>query len=428
MRILVISPIFPPMADSEAFCGGKFVQELTHFGYEPQVILCTNTRSLIRLDSSRCWKSLEKVSIDLPNRRRPSTIRLCWLALRYKSSSWSGWTRTVVSQAQTFHRRYPFDLVVSRSMPWHAHLAGYWVSSTLRLPWIANLNDPWDFSPFVTNDAERRKLKPNLNVNLWWRRLVANADAITFPCERLRDHCLKDSRRQSGAFVVPHIGYSCERAEWGREFRIVHTGKLGLDDITGRSARSLLEGLEGLLRKRPAASALARLVFVGSLNVDTMRLADDLGLANNITSVGVVNYEESLQHIARACVCVLVEGNFKEGIFLPSKLCDYIAARKPILALSPEVGTVSDLASDGGIRRVSPNDSTEVTEALVELFDAFLTKRLGTYAPPEALVQRFDGRKVTGDFLSSVAHFALASRLARSHPKASLMSKRAQAM
>ena len=46
MRILVISPIFPPMADSEAFCGGKFVQELTHFGYEPLVILCTNTRTL----------------------------------------------------------------------------------------------------------------------------------------------------------------------------------------------------------------------------------------------------------------------------------------------------------------------------------------------------------------------------------------------
>jgi glycosyltransferase involved in cell wall biosynthesis len=428
MRILVISPIFPPMADSEAFCGGKFVQELIHFGYEPLVILCTNTRTSTRLDSSRCWKSLEKVSIDLPKRRIPSTIRLCWFALRYRSSSWSGWTRTVVSQAQTFHRRYPFDLVVSRSMPWHAHLAGYWVSSTLRLPWIANVNDPWDISPFVTNDAERRKWKPNLNVNLWWRRLVAGADAITFPCERLRDHCLKDSRRQSGVFVVPHIGYSCERVECEREFRIVHTGKLGLDDITGRSARPLLEGLEGFLRKRPAARALARLVFVGSLNVDTMQLADDLELANNVSSVGVVNYEESLQHIAQACVCVLVEGNFKEGIFLPSKLCDYIAARKPILALSPEVGTVNDLASEGGIRRVSPNDSIRVTEALIDLFDAFLTKRLDTCAPPEALVQRFDGRKVTGDFLSAVAHFALASRLASSYPKTSLMSKRAQAI
>jgi glycosyltransferase involved in cell wall biosynthesis len=428
MRILVISPIFPPMADSEAFCGGKFVQELIHFGYEPLVILCTNTRTSTRLDSSRCWKSLEKVSIDLPKRPIPSTIRLCWFALRYRSSSWSGWTRTVVSQAQTFHRRYSFDLVVSRSMPWQAHLAGYWVSSTLRLPWIANVNDPWDFSPFVTNDADRRKWKPNLNVNLWWRRLVARADAIMFPCERLRDHCLKNSRRQSGAFVVPHISSSCERAESAREFRIVHAGKLGLDDITGRSARSLVEGLEGLLRNRPAARALARLVFVGSLDVNTMRLADDLGLSNNVASVGLVNYEESLQHIARASACVLVEGAFREGIFLPSKLCDYIAARKPILALSPEIGTVNDLASEGGIRRVSPNDSTEVTEALVELFDAFLTKRLGAYAPPEALVQRFDGRKVTEDFLSSVAHFALASRLAKSSPKTSLMSKRAQGM
>ena len=215
--------------------------------------------------------------------------------------------------------------------------------------------------------------------------------------------------------VVLSFPTSAPVEKWPKVVEVphVHAGKLGLDEVTGRSARPLVAGVAGLLQKRPAARSLARLVFVGSEDPDTIRLAGELGVMQNVTSVGVVGYRESLQHIAQASVCVLVEADLQQGIFLPSKLCDYIAARKPILALSPEVGTVNDLAREGGIRRVKPKDSAEVTEVLVELFDAFLAKRLGMYAPPEALVQRFEGRKVAKDFLSSVADFALASRLAR---------------
>jgi hypothetical protein len=41
--------------------------------------------------------------------------------------------------------------------------------------------------------------------------------------------------------------------------------------------------------------------------------------------------------------------------------------------------------------------------ALVELFDAFVASRLDSYRPPEALVQRFDTKRVMKDFYDSVA-------------------------
>src|SRR5262249_51379562 len=113
-----------------------------------------------------------------------------------------------------------------------------------------------------------------------------------------------------------------------------------------------------------------------------------------------VSYEQSLEHIAAAALCVLVEADLPEGVFLPSKLCDYLAARKPVLALSPDRGTVSDLAEHGGVRRVRPDDSRGVRLALVDLFDAFEERRLEQFRPPDALVHRFTAGAIVSHFLA----------------------------
>jgi hypothetical protein len=146
------------------------------------------------------------------------------------------------------------------------------------------------------------------------------------------------------------------------------------------------------------------LVFVGPDDPETAREIAARNLSANVIWTGPVNYEDSLNYVADSAVCVLVEGDFTEGIFLPSKLCDYITARKPVLAFSPEIGTVADMAREGGIRCVKPKDSMGAADALEELFDAFSQSRLHLYRPPETLAQRFEGRRVIQDFLTAVAH------------------------
>ncbi len=169
----------------------------------------------------------------------------------------------------------------------------------------------------------------------------------------------------------------------------------------------LLEAMKELFLLRPAAKLRTRLLLIGPEDAKTVEYARSLGLSDHVTSTGVVNYEESLEYIAKAAVCVLVEANLKEGVFLPSKFCDYIAARKPVLALSPEIGTVADLAAERGVTRVKPNDSKAVSAALVKLFDAFAESRLDSHAPSDRLVRRFEGNVVIKDFLTSVAPLAL---------------------
>ena len=293
-----------------------------------------------------------------------------WLALIYQTTLSVRWTRSIVLKARELHSEAAFDLIVSRSLPAEGHLAGYWVASALGLPWIAIVNDPWDFSPFAPEET-RRAWKTELDYRFWRRRILSKADRICFPSERLGNYFLRGSGRDDGVVVLPHIGAVSKSQNREDGFVIIHSGKLGCNDPTGRSAASLLHGLKELFRVRPAARSRTRLVFVGPEDPQTVQLATSLGLAESVSCTGSVSYEKSLGYIAQASLCVLVESDFEEGVFFPSKLCDYIAARKPVLALSPAVGCVADLATELGVKRVGPRDTPAIAAALVEMCDAF---------------------------------------------------------
>jgi glycosyltransferase involved in cell wall biosynthesis len=406
MRCLVVSPAFPPVSDAESICAGKFVQALIDSGVDTQVIFASDSRLPAHFDPSSMWDQVKQVSFDIPG--GASNIprwKSPWLMLRYQSTSWVRWTRSIVLKARELDAQRPFDLVISRSLPRQGQLAGYWVASTLGVPWIAVVNDPWDLSPFAPESAQRA-WKPGLDARIWWRRMLAKADRICFPSERLRDHCLRGWHRENHAMVVPHIGAACQPRMSENTFRIVHSGKLGVNELTARPTAGLLEGVKELLRTRPAARLRARIVLVGPEDPQTMQLTNSLGLAPYVSCTGLVGYEASLEHIARASICVLVEGEFEEGVFLPSKLCDYISARKPVIALSPSIGCVADLAAGGGIKRVGTKDAGAIAATLVEMFDAFEEKRLDSYMPPDALVNRFEPRRVIGEFLGAAAALA----------------------
>jgi hypothetical protein len=118
-----------------------------------------------------------------------------------------------------------------------------------------------------------------------------------------------------------------------------------------------------------------------------------------------------MHYIAQALLCVLVERDLAEGVFSPSKLCDYISAKKPVLALSPGVGCVADLAAtERGVKRVGPGDTPAIASALVEMFDAFVGHRLESHGPSGLLVSRHEKNRVIGEFLNVVSPLTLNAR------------------
>lgn len=414
IRILCISPHFPPRADSESFCGGKFALALLRRGVEITV-LCLDPSSPHPkpCDDSNLWSPLKKNSVHI---RTPSTkdrITSAGLGLRYRSKDYVRWTQAVIDTAALLHREKPYDLVHSRSLPMEAHIAGYWISRRTGLPWAANINDPWDWHLMpgemrIGSSFLRRTLS-----NHWMRKTLRSASLVTYPSAQLRDFHIRLSGVQHESEIIPHIGCSLAgRGEGDGGFRMVHTGKLG--GLEMRSPVALLHGIRRFLHRHPEARQLFSMVFVGQDDGSLRKNIDELGLQSAVAHTGRVSYERSLELISSAAVCVLVEPALPEGIFLPSKLADYLVSGKPVMALSPPAGTIADLARHQGIRRVDVDDEQAIERSISAYFEAFRSGRLDCMAPSRELIRMFEPDTVTSLFCRPVQELVKRSEHGRS--------------
>jgi len=282
-------------------------------------------------------------------------------------------------------------------MPWHAHLAGYWIARTLRLPWFAVSNDPLDLSQFVLDPAERAKIAPELNLRLWMPRLLKNPDLLIFPSTRLRDGMLRKIKRKGPTAVLPHVGGELtEPVEEAARFTLLHAGTF---EVTGRTPDTLLRGLKQAVESGSIPRDSIQLLFVGPEKAELKEMTDQLGLSDIVRWTGRVSYEDSLAQMASAHVCLLVDCSmFEESMFLPSKLIDYLSMKKPVLALSLPVGTVNDLVREGGIIRLDLGDVPGVARSLTDYWNAYREGRLKDYAPTASVSEKYGFEAIGGEF------------------------------
>ena len=406
LRVLCISPLFAPAADSEAFCSAKLVRALTDTGTEVKVLSSESIRSKDRVfDASEMWKATERLIADVPQPTGREPLRSLSMAVRYQTAIYSRWVADAVREAARLHCARKFDLVYSRSLPMIAHVVGYWCAKIFRTPWIANINDPWEFN-FVPGLAYQKTSAFGEAAYLFWlKRTLRSANLVTYPCRQLHQFHEKLAGMPHRAEIIPHIGTRSStmiiQPFAGKTFNLVHAGKLGTSEITGRSTTALLSGLRQFFNLHPEAQPVTKLALVGQKDDQTELLIQKLGLRANVESVGRVSYEESLKHIASASVCILVEADFEEGMFFPSKLADYLAAGKPVLALSPKKGVAADLALQGGITRVDSKSANEICSAVENLYRDFAQNSLSTQAPCTNLISQFEPSVVAGKFLTA---------------------------
>jgi glycosyltransferase involved in cell wall biosynthesis len=412
-RILCISPDFVPKRDSEAFCSTKFVNALAKCGAQITVIVYSKAERDI--DRSEMWNSIRATVVRIPPTVEMNPFASLASAIRYQTWLWARWTRETVRQARKFHRNSAFDVVYSRSLPMFGQIAGYWCAKELNLPWIANLNDPWDFHQFPVGIlTEDLKNSPGLS-DFWMRRTLRNADLVTYPSDRLRDYQTTLSTIPHYSQIIPHVGSSPVFQENGAKgngtnFHLVHAGKLGSNEFTGRSTAALLKGLRLFLNDCIEAKDHTRLTLVGPEDETTQEHIRHLGLEGTVVSVGPTDYEASLTYIQSASACLLVEAEMAEGIFLPSKLVDYISARKPILALSPPVGVIADLVPGGGITRVDARDVRGIRDAIHGLYVDFSRGTLPQRSPSGLQVDQFSPELIAKRFLELLRELILAKK------------------
>lgn len=303
------------------------------------------------------------------------------------------WVRAVVRRAvELTEENGPFDVLHSRLNPAVSHLAAMATVKKLRLPWCAYFSDPWPHHlypepyRFTVGPVSRRRQERMLD------KILRRAGSLVFPSDRLRDWLLAGPRARfrSKAVVSPHLGEPGEPAP-GRNplLRVRHAGFL----MKERRVEPLYGGLERFLAVRPEAREEIRVEFAG-------RYAGNVLPEVPPALAGVVSFEPSMppdrvRHwMGEADVALLVEADMEDGIFFPSKLSDYLAGGRPILALSPRRGVTADLLASGGGLLAQPEDEAGIATALERVHDLWRAGRLNDLAPQPGQVEAVSASSV----------------------------------
>ena len=157
------------------------------------------------------------------------------------------------------------------------------------------------------------------------------------------------------------------------------------------------------MRKQSKKSSIipsVELYFLGELNDNDKKEVANFKFPDSVKFLGSVCYERSLEQMQKASALLLVEAILKDGIFLPSKFCDYAVSAKPMLMFSPKNGTIADIVGKNHPGLLGQTEH-EVTKGLELFFRRYTAgNKLQDYLCPDP--GQFSERRIVDQFMARI--------------------------
>ena len=179
------------------------------------------------------------------------------------------------------------------------------------------------------------------------------------------------------------------------KFTITYVGSI-YDLLT---AKPFLTALKELTEEKKLFKETVEAIFVGNCGKETPRLVGELGLEQNVRFVGYVPHRKGLEFMVNSQVLLLlitIEGSKGEGI-LTGKLFEYLASRKPIIALAPEEGLAANvIKSLNAGTVVSPLEVHRIKKAIASYYDQWEKGKLYAAMDVSGDITQYNRKVLTG--------------------------------
>ncbi len=408
MKILAISLAYPPLA----YPRSVQVARLLKHADVSAVMFCADEPGA-RLDSSIEPDAEEKlvacVRVTVPSPRISGLVDRAayrfapavWRRRNHVPDRYGKWERAVLRDAARFIDDSGFrpDAVVSFAQPFTDHLIGRELSSRLNVPWLAHFSDPWLDNPFTPFDAATRSRNAELE-----RSVAERADMLVFTSPETVDLFYEKYPRDwaKKARVLPHcydpLMYRERDGQRPEKITVRYLGNF----YGRRTPEPLISGLLELDRRRPGFLNDVSFELIGSGEVDEVtRLAESL--PNGTLAVRPsVSYRASLELMTDSDGLLIIDAPAEVSVFLPSKLIDYLGARRPIFGITPR-GTAASLISELGGLVADPADTVNISVAIERFVERLRELRAAPTADEadgndEAVRSRYSTERVAAEF------------------------------
>ncbi|MBW8324398.1 MAG: glycosyltransferase family 4 protein [Prolixibacteraceae bacterium] len=382
-KVLIITYYWPPSGGAGVQRWLKFAKYLPEFGWQPVILTVDpeyasypqRDESLLSEVSPECLvfttKSRElynfyklisgKKEVPYGGFANESKEGLFQKASKFLRGNFllpdprKGWNKYALKKAAELILEFNIDTVVTTSPPHSTQLIGMMLKLRFKIRWIADLRDPWT-DIYYYNQFHHTALARKID-KAYELVVVENADLLITVSEDVKRIFAEKSKLPVAAktVVIPN-GFDED------DFRIkvvpketkkviTYTGTIS-EAYEVDSFLDALQSLESELKQQ----LLIR--FVGKVPPSVAQKFTATGL--EIELVGYVDHPKSIEYLFRSDILLLVIPKVKnnKGI-LTGKFFEYLASRKPILAIGPTDGDLAKIIQETKCGQMFDYDDSE---------------------------------------------------------------------
>ena len=288
------------------------------------------------------------------------------------------WYESAFKEASKLIEEEEIDAIISSSWPITCHTIAKDLNEKYNIPWIADLRDLWNLNPYVSHTFIRNYFEKRLEL-----KTFENADALSTTTDlaaKTLSTLHPDNR------IVPILsGYDKDdfkfldelvsknddfSSDFSEKLKFIYAGSL----YSGKRDPSyLFEAIRQLEDENKLDSSKISIEFYGD-STGLEEIAKRYDLLNILHIGGKIAHEEVLKKQLNSDILLLISwDNEKEKMFIPGKIYEYFALKKPVLSIGYKEGSLKDLIEETKVGyHVSSLESTK--EALLDIYDEFIEK------------------------------------------------------
>lgn len=250
----------------------------------------------------------------------------------------------------------PPAVVLASGPPFYSFVSAAFVARHFSVPLVLDYRDEWSECPFDFVDKHRSNRE-------WETRCLGEAAAVLFTTQSHLEHQLSrfPVLERSRCHLIPN-GWEAgdfaalDRAEVLSETASIQITLAHVGTLAGHTPITpFLHAIDALLSSNTARYPSVRLKLVGRRTPEVDRAVKDFPRQEALELIDHLPKREANQLMTRADILVLIASRDLER-YLPGKLFDYLAARRPILVFGAE-GEASRLVEMLGMGYRVGNDT-----------------------------------------------------------------------
>jgi hypothetical protein len=423
-KVLIITYYWPPSGGSPVLRWLKFVKYLHEFGWTSTIYTPGNPEPQA-IDESLLTEIPEQTSVIKRKIFEPYSIFKLFtgkknekgLATSFISEKKAGffsyvaiwirgnffipdarkfWIKPSIAFLSDYLRDNPHDLIISTGPPHSMHLIAWGVKKKSGIPWLADFRDPWTNIDFYKD----------LNLTYWAdrrhhtleKRVITEADSIVTVSPTLTKEFIEAGARS--AFTITN-GFDEVREtvppKTDSLFSILHVGSLP----ASRNPVTLWKSLQIMMESKPDFKNSLSIELIGNVDYSILQSLEKYGLSDFVIRKPHLPHSEALERMLSARLLLLVVNNTQnaKGI-LTNKFFEYLAARRPIIAIGPTDGDVAEILKESMAGRILDFNDEEGT---ISYLDELHTKyTCGAMEVEISNIDRFTRRNLTASLVTII--------------------------